>query len=139
MNEIIAFLLNHWILSATFLVLLGLILYVETTSSAKGARKLSNQQAVHFINRENALLVDLRDPNAFLSGHIANAINILPSELAEHKRMLSHKEMPIILVCAAGMQSPALAEKLIKQGFQKVFYLGGGINGWRTEHLPIVK
>ncbi len=139
MNDIILFLLHHWALSGAFILLVIAVIYLETKGSARGVKKISSQQAVQLINRENALVVDVREINAYKEGHILNAIHVLPSELSDNKRLIDRKGLAIILVCSNGMQSPALAANLVKQGFSAVYYLSGGIASWKAEHLPVVK
>ncbi len=139
MNDIIPFLINHFILSSLFILLLGAVIYVEMIGGAKGVKKISPQEAIHLINREQALVVDLRDAAAYKAGHIVNAVQITPSELLTHKKLEGKVELNIILVCASGTQSPAQAAHLSKKGFLKVFYIGGGMGAWRAENLPVVK
>lgn len=140
MSEVIPFLLNHWILSSVFLLVLGGIIYLEMRrSGASGALKLSTQQAVQLINREHALVVDIRARNLYLAGHIASALNILPEQLPNHKRLADDRHKPIILLCSNGQQSPALAVQLIQQGFAKMHYIAGGMLAWESDNLPTIK
>ena len=49
------------------------------------------------------------------------------------------KASPIVVVCKHGQSSGAVAAKLKKAGFERVFKLKGGMTQWQTDNLPIVK
>ena len=49
------------------------------------------------------------------------------------------KNKPIIVVCMAGVTASGVASKLVKQGFESVSLLQGGMNAWIGAGLPIVK
>jgi rhodanese-related sulfurtransferase len=140
MNDIILFLVHHYILSTLFILLLIVVIYIETAGSTpKGVKKISPAEAIHFMNRENALIIDLRDSTAYKVGHIAKAVSISPGELLEHKKLAGKEDQAIILVCENGMKSSTSARQLSQKGFLKVFYISGGMNTWTNENLPIVK
>lgn len=139
MNEVISFLLSHWILSVAFLGLLGYVIYLEAKGNWHGGRKLSPQEAVYLINREKPLVVDIRSNQFYEEGHLLHAIQIDPSAVLGHKKVIHHREEPILLVCENGMKSPSLTLQLSKAGFKKVYYLQGGIARWKEENLPLVK
>jgi rhodanese-related sulfurtransferase len=70
--------------------------------------------------------------------HIINSIRNNIQDFNEH-RMDKYKEKPLILACAKGLQSPALAAKLRTKGFLQPMVLAGGIAAWQTAGLPLVK
>jgi rhodanese-related sulfurtransferase len=139
MNDIIPFLLNHFILSTIFIILMAAVIYVEMAGNARGVKRVSPQEAIHLINREHALVIDLRDKALYKAGHIAHAISIGQSELIGHSKLDGKTDQTIILVCASGMHSPALATQLYKKGFSKLFFLKGGMSAWSNDNLPVVK
>lgn len=49
-----------------------------------------------------------------------------------------HKDKTIIVVCASGLNAGAACAELKKAGFTAA-RLSGGITGWRSENLPVVK
>jgi rhodanese-related sulfurtransferase len=139
MNDILPFLVHHFILSSVFIVLLAAVIYVEMKGNARGVKKISPQEAIHLINREKALVIDLRDKALYTAGHIAGALSMAQSELIGHPKLEGKTAHPLILVCGNGSHSPALATQLYKKGFTQLFYLGGGMTTWTGEHLPVVK
>tara|TARA_R110000868_G_scaffold380784_1_gene646976 strand:+ start:157348 stop:157776 length:429 start_codon:yes stop_codon:yes gene_type:complete len=140
MNDILPFLLQHWMLSTAFVVILIAIIVVEARGKVGGAHKVTAEKAVHLMNRESAVVLDTRDRSNFEKGHIINAVNIMPSELtAENKQLEKLKNNPIIIVCASGSLSPNHAAKLHKLGYPHLHLLAGGMGAWKAANLPTRK
>lgn len=142
MQQLFEFIINHWILVSLLLVIIGFLIYEESKGTVQGVRYLSPQQVVDLINRENAIVIDTRDKTTYQKGHIINATNILPSEFEEGNKQLAalkNKEQVLVVVCSKGQTSIALAAKLLKQGFTKVYSLRGGMDAWRGANLPLVR
>lgn len=138
MEQLTQFTTNHWQLVLALVVILVTIFINELVSQKKRGNELSTSAAIEMINHENAVIIDLRDADAFRSGHIIDAIHAPSDDLGE-KRMEKYKTKPIILVCARGLQSAALATKLRAKGFTQPMVLAGGITAWQTADLPLIK
>ena len=138
MHEYITFFLKHWLLTLAFIVVVILIFIEEYRSRTGGGAKLAPNEAVQKINREDATILDIRSGDAFRKGHIINAINVPEKDLAANAAKLEkYKTKPLILVCQNGLNSAKLLPKLKKQGFEQVFLLGGGVDAWKRDSLPI--
>ena len=71
-------------------------------------------------NRPQApLIIDVRQRNEFLSGHISGALNIELGELQDHLDGLP-REIPVVTVCAAGMRATTAASILRRDGRDQV-------------------
>lgn len=136
--QLFEFITNHWPLVATFVALLLLLIFSEMRSKLTGATKVSPQQATLLINKEDALVIDLRDDAAYQKGHIISAKNVLPANLLTYNKLPS-KDKPVLLTCQSGYQSAALGRQLRKQGFEHVYYLAGGIDNWINSGLLLTK
>lgn len=125
------------------LVLAGLTLALVVTEVMRlfrGFKGVSPAQLTELINRENALVVDLRGLGDFEKGHIIGSRHMLPSQVdPEGKLLAKAKETPVVLVCAVGVTASATAQKLVKAGFKKVSVLDGGIGAWTGASLPLAK
>lgn len=133
---LVQFLLEQWLLVAALAVCLVLLFFHE---SRRGGRSLSSHGAVNLINREQAVVVDLREPAEFRKGHIVDSVNIPFAKLDERLGELeSRRERPLILVCRLGQHSSAAGKKLAAKGF-RVYRLGGGLSEWQVSQLPLVK
>ncbi len=108
--------------------------------SQRAGVTISNNQATQLINKENALVLDIREPKDFNKGHITGARNISYATLKDRIGELSEfKDRPVILVCAMGQHSGTIGKTLRSNGFKDIRRLQGGISGWQSENLPLVK
>jgi rhodanese-related sulfurtransferase len=72
---------------------------------------------------DGALIIDVRTPAEFSSGHLKKAINIPLGNLQGRLAKLK-KDRPIITCCASGMRSRSARSILRSNGFGEV-YNGG--------------
>jgi len=138
MEPYLSFLTHHWMLSFAFIVVLISVILFELYLQSKGPKRLDPQAVVLLMNHDNALVVDLRDRALFAKGHIVNSVNALSSELDRGvAKLKEHQCSPIILVGVSDQQAMQAAEKLLKQGFEDVRLLSGGIKAWKDASLPL--
>jgi rhodanese-related sulfurtransferase len=137
-NSIAHFVLNNWYLFLALVVIVYLLLAEPVRRLMYGIQSLPPAQAVQLMNHHGALIVDVRDPKEFQSGHIRKALNFPLSDLSKRVSELDKfKAKSIVLCCDTGQRSARAATLLRKQGFGSVHNLAGGINRWRTENLPV--
>ncbi|MFY2763898.1 rhodanese-like domain-containing protein [Arenimonas sp. MALMAid1274] len=116
------------------------LIYTEVMRLFRGYKAVTPAQLTELINRENALVVDLRAQADYEKGHIIGARHLLPSQVEPEGKLLAKaKESPVVLVCAAGLTASASAEKLVKAGFKRVSVLDGGLGAWTAAGLPLAK
>ncbi len=140
MQNLFSFLSHHLGLTLAFVVILIAIIILEMKEQTEGPGRLSVEQAIALINHHDAIVIDIREKQAFSNGHIINAINITKDELEKSDaKLVQYKAKPIILVCHAGTTAKPLAEKLRKQGYTEIKVLSGGLSAWRTAKLPLEK
>lgn len=138
MEQLSQFIINHWALCAAFIAISALIYVNEWISQKFSIPTLSPQATVEKINHEAAVVIDLRDQDAFSAGHIINAVRAAANDFSQ-PRMNKYKDKTIILACARGVQAQSLAPKLKSSGFTNIMILAGGITAWQTAGLPLVK
>ncbi|TCS43022.1 rhodanese-like domain-containing protein [Reinekea marinisedimentorum] len=137
LEQLLEFVVNHWVLSLIWAVLLILLIKTE---GARGGAAVSNAQATALINNENAKVLDIRSRDDFLAGHLPNAINIPSKDLQIRLSELNaYKDENLIIVCKSGTTAGAIGTILNKQGFTKLHKLRGGILEWKGNNLPLVK
>lgn len=116
------------------------IIVNEILRLTRGFKTLRPAEATALINRENALVIDLRAIADFEKGHIPGSKNVLMSQFdPENKQLAPAKALPVVLVCKTGQTANDAAKRLRKAGFSQVFVLDGGIAGWQQADLPLVK
>jgi rhodanese-related sulfurtransferase len=87
---------------------------------------------------DSALVVDVRTPGEFRSGHIPGAISVdyNGSHFAEEVGNLP-KDKQVFIYCQSGRRSRASASVFLEAGFNPVANLANGILGWREAGLPM--
>lgn len=81
------------------------------------------------------LLIDVRTPQEFASGHIAGAINIPVEQLANRLSEVS-TSMPIVVYCQSGNRSGQASTILAQNEYDDIYDLGG-IARWRSAGYPV--
>lgn len=138
--ELIAFAGRHPILSLSLAGITLALVYNEIAGRLSGVRRIAPAQLTALINRDSALVVDVRPIADFDKGHIAGAKNVQMSQFdPEHKSLAAAKSLPVVLVCKNGMTAVDAAKRLKKAGFQNVYVLEGGLGAWQQADLPLVK
>jgi len=137
MDRFFEFIGNHPFLAGTFVLLLALFIRNEMR---RGGHSISAQQLVDLVNREGAVVVDVRDRKEFESGHIVGAVNIPYASLDTRiDELRKYAEKPVIVACRMGQHSGAAGTLLRKQGFKNVSRLAGGMAEWLNQNLPVVR
>jgi rhodanese-related sulfurtransferase len=115
-----------------------LLVFTELQRKARGLTNIEPQDAVKLINSE-AVVIDLRNAEAFARGHIVNAKNIPFDELQANKdKIAKYAKKAIVAVCDGGMTSGKVVNSMRKSGIENVYGLKGGINAWTQANLPLV-
>ncbi|MCG8520078.1 MAG: rhodanese-like domain-containing protein [Pseudomonadales bacterium] len=137
MDRLFEFVVNHYILVSVFVVLLIALLMLE---SRRGGQKVSAQAAVSLINRDEAIVLDIRDRKDFGEGHITGSLHIPLSSLKERAGELDkHKGKQIIVADKMGQHAAMAVKQLVADGYENVVRLNGGIADWKASNLPLVK
>ena len=91
------------------------------------------------IAEPDVIVLDVRTPDEYADGHIADAINLDVEDDAfvDKAKALLPASKTIAVYCRSGRRSAVAAEQLAAQGF-KVVNLKGGIVGWQERDMPVV-
>ena len=137
MQQVLEFIGNHPILVGLFFALLVALIITERR---KGGESVTAQVLVRLVNKDDAIVIDLRDKNEFAAGHIAGAVNLPYASYANRSEELNvYKNRPVVLVCKIGQHSSAIGSKLLAAGFADVKRLAVGMTEWQSANLPVVK
>ena len=95
-------------------------------------------EATLLINREDAVVLDVRETSEWSAGHIPNARHIALGQLDKHLSELEKfKSRPVIICCASGNRSSSACGTLKRAGFERVFNLSGGLGAWTGAGLQV--
>ena len=91
------------------------------------------------INEPDVIILDVRTPEEFASGHIEGALNIdfNSGDFANEITRLNPSENYAIY-CRSGSRSGQAASIMHKAGFHDVSNLNGGVIDWTNAGLPLV-
>ena len=138
MDTYLEFTSNHPVLVTGLMLSFLVAIFYELRRKATDIANLDPQAAVNLINAD-AVIIDLRSPEAFARGHIVNAKNFPYADLdANQEKIARFKSKPILTVCDAGINSSKAMETLRKGEIESVYGLKGGIAAWTQANLPLV-
>ena len=132
--------MSQFIVQNALLIIIAVIAAVSLAMPLINTRRfgpmVSSEQAVSLINKQNALVVDVRAQKDFKRVRIANSVNIPANEIQNRLGELS-KDRTIIVVDNSGNMSAAASKLLRGVGFTKVYVLDSGRVGWMRDKLPL--
>ena len=132
--------MSQFIVQNALLIIIAVIAAVSLAMPLINTRRfgpmVSSEQAVSLINKQNALVVDVRAQKDFKRVRIANSVNIPANEIQNRLGELS-KDRTIIVVVNSGNMSAAASKLLRGVGFTKVYVLDSGLVGWMRDKLPL--
>ena len=132
--------MSQFIVQNALLIIIAVIAAVSLAMPLINTRRfgpmVSSEQAVSLINKQNALVVDVRAQKDFKRVRIANSVNIPANEIQNRLGELS-KDRTIIVVDNSGNLSAAASKLLRGVGFTKVYVLDSGLVGWMRDKLPL--
>jgi adenylyltransferase/sulfurtransferase len=83
--------------------------------------------------REDLTLVDVREREEFVQGHLPGAVFIprgyLELQIEQHQ---PDRDKPLVIYCAGGIRSALAARNLKEMGYTNAISLVGGFNSWKN-------
>ncbi len=133
---------RNLIVIATGAVLVAVVAFFLLNSSASTPAAVVMQDISpvayqdQFISPGAAhLLIDVRTPEEFASGHIQGAINIPVDALAGRLSEVPASQ-PVVVYCRSGNRSATASQILAQAGYSRVYDLGGIID-WTAQGFPV--
>ncbi|RMX06688.1 rhodanese-like domain-containing protein [Corticibacter populi] len=131
------FFLDNWYL---FLIAIGsgAMLFVPALNKG-GFAGVTPAQAVQKINRDKAVVVDVRGTDEFAAGHIKGAKSV-PVDQVEQQlpSAVKNKATALLLVCASGTRAKRAVAVAKKLGYENAQTVVGGMKAWKEAGLPVV-
>lgn len=139
-TEVTKLVVNNWYLFAALVVVLALIAFDPLRRLIYRIGGVGPTELVTLLNRQNAVVLDVRDNKEFHAGHIVGAINVPLAELATRAGELDkYKSRPLVVSCRLGQSAAKAAVLLRKRGLENVNVLTGGMTAWERAQLPVEK
>lgn len=85
----------------------------------------------NLMNRDDSLLIDVREPGEYAAGHIPLAINIPLRTLTENLTQIPQNR-PVVLYCSSGYRTAMGVMALQMLGYDNVRGFPPSIQGWQA-------
>jgi rhodanese-related sulfurtransferase len=136
----VKFLIDNAILIVAAAISGFMLLWPKLAARGSGDSAVSPLEATQLINHRNAIIVDLRDEQAFAAGSLANARHLPQAQLKERAaELVRFKARPVVLLCLTGQDSARAVATFKGEGFEEAYALAGGIQAWQKAGLPLVQ
>lgn len=89
-------------------------------------------EAKKMMDNQNVVVIDVREKDEYVLGHIPQAIHIPLGTINENNTALPNKDQTILVYCRSGKRSKKAAKKLAKLGYLHIYDFGG-ILDWTYE------
>jgi rhodanese-related sulfurtransferase len=134
----VKFIVDNWMLILIALSSGGMLAWPMIRGANSGS--LTAQGAVQLINRERAVVVDVREPEEFAAGHVTGAKNVPLNQLEQKlPGAVKNKSLPLLLVCASGARAQRAVAMAKKLGYEQAQAVAGGLKSWKEANLPLEK
>ncbi len=99
--------------------------------------EIAPQEARRRMEAKPVFILDVREPEEFVSGHIPGAVLIPMGKVIQRSGEIP-TDREILVVCHSGSRSRTIALRLASNGY-KAANLRGGMFAWERERLPVTK
>ena len=104
------FIQTNWLLILVMLLSAAMLVWPLVQRRLSPGKEVGNLHATQLINRENALLLDVRETAEYEGGHLPNAVHIPLSQLESRGQELAkHAARPVVAYCASGNRSRSMS------------------------------
>ena len=140
MQEYIDFARNNFLIVAGFIGVLAFIIKSELSRMSRTYKQIGVNEAVLLLNKDNTIVLDVREDKEIQGGIIKGARHIKLGELSDKIASIGkNKQDPILVYCRSGSRSGHACQQLTKAGYEDVSNLAGGILAWESANLPVSK
>lgn len=138
--DLTTFVIKNWYLFVALVVVLVMLAIEPLRRIIYKLKFVSPMEAVNSINRENAVVVDVRGSAEFRTGHIVGALDIPYADLKTRAAEVDkYKTRPVIVVDRNGQGAAKAAMAFRKRGLEDVRVLAGGVAAWQRAQFPVEK
>lgn len=111
-----------------------------TTAVSELPETLDAAQFAELVATEGVVVLDVRTPAEFASGHLTDAINI-NVEAADFADQIAEldQQATYAVYCRSGNRSQTALNMMRDAGFEQLHHLGGGIGAWQRAGYPVVQ
>lgn len=120
-------------------IIAALLFLAGCSSSATGATNMNVSEFSKKITESGVVILDVRTPEEFMTGHIEGAQNIdFQSGSFESQIASLDKNATYAVYCRSGNRSGQASAIMHDAGFHNVYNLNGGIIDWTNAGMMLV-
>src|SRR6056300_1691303 len=121
------------------ITILAIVSLAACNTSVQNTNVLSSQEfSEKLAASKNAVVLDVRTPEEFAMGHIANAKNInvnSPTFRADVTKI--SKDAEVFVYCKSGSRSATAIKELSELGYTQLWDLDGGVLKWESDNYQL--
>ncbi len=106
-----------------------------TTTNNRQLQEINAVTLKKWLDKKEALLIDVREPSEFATEHIPSA-KLMSLSQFDSSMISQNTNKKIVLQCQSGKRSAQAAQKMFDAGFRDVFHLQGGLPTWKAAGYP---
>lgn len=112
------------------------VLPSETRITVEKAYELYNDKK----NDKNFVILDVRTPVEFMTGHLENSVNIdyYSGSFQKQIERLDRKKTYMVY-CRSGSRSGHTTSMMKSMGFETIYDVSGGITSWDQRKYPVIR
>jgi rhodanese-related sulfurtransferase len=111
---------------------------VAATGSALAAQTVTYEQVAEGLAKQSIVLVDIRETDEYVAGHVPGAINVPLSKLTP-AALPKPDGKTVVIMCRSGNRSGRLAQVLPSIGRDDIVDYSGAMIDWTRRGGPVVK
>lgn len=96
-------------------------------------QRISVDQAMALMAKQKMIILDTRDPQSYQAGHVPGAQNFHEEHFVNFC-CHTDKDQQILIYCYKGFSCQMVAQRLVEQGFSKVYSMDGGFTDWAEKN-----
>lgn len=107
-------------------------------NAKKSIKTITATEADEMYENGGILILDVREPKEYKSGHIPGAVNV-PRGLLEMEigRKAANRDATILVYCRSGARSALATSTLMQMGYNNAVNMDGGWNAWLGAGYPV--
>jgi phage shock protein E len=123
-------------IAIVLLVLLASPVFAESEAPSEAPSIAASELSARRASGVAPVVIDVRTPEEYASGHIPGALNIPFDQVA---RRISEVDAPhgVALYCMVGPRARKGESALLSAGYTSVLHLEGGLAAWQAAGLPV--
>lgn len=99
-------------------------------------REINAHELANMLAANQAMVVDVREPDEFAGGHIPGSIN-MPLSAFQPSRLPAPEGRQLVLTCLGGKRSGMALDKCAAAQASVDTHLAGGFGAWAKAGLPV--